>query len=453
MTTPGRGTLSIQPRRRLFLDLSPLRIDKQFRLLWTGQIVGVIGNQATMIALPYQVYVLTGSPLAIAALTAVQLFPIFFFSLVAGALADAFDRRKLLMATQCSLAVTNVGLLFLALQDNPPIWAIYVLAGISGSILAVDWPTRVSAIPRLVGRERIPAALALNQLNWNTASIIGPAIGGLVLARVGVAGAYAVDLMAFSISIWALVALKPIAPLHLAAPLGLKAIREGLRFVRSQRVIVSTFAADLDATIFGRVTGLIPILALDVFKTGPAGVGMLAAAPAVGALIGALLSGWISSITRIGRAVLVSVLVWGIAVTLFGLASFSFELALVLLALSGAADLSSTVLRGTIVQTETPDHLRGRVTSVYVMTVSAGPRIGDIRATTLASVIGAQASVVTGGLICIVGVLLVARAFPELVAHRVRLRGEREPRTPAAPSDESPAAAAPRPGPEETPVG
>jgi len=388
--------------------------------------VSVLGNQVTQLALPYQVYVLTGSPLSIATLTAVQLIPILVFSLAAGSVADAFDRRRLLMVTQCSLAVTNVGLLLLALQHDPPVWAIYVLAGVSGSILAVDWPTRVSAMPRLVAAERLPAAIALNQLNWSSANIVGPAIGGLILATVGVAGAYAFDLMAFSISIWALVALKPISPLHLAAAPGLRAIREGLRFVWSRRVIISTFAIDFDAMTLGRVTGLFPILALDVFKVGPAGVGMLAAAPAVGALIGVLLSGWVSAVTRIGRAVIISVLIWGTAIVLFGLSAFSFPLALVLLALAGAADLSSTVLRGTIVQTETPDQLRGRVTSIYVMSVSAGPRLGDIRATTLASAIGAQASVVAGGLACIAGVFVVARLFPELARHHLRLRGVRE---------------------------
>ena len=443
MTSSGQGT-AIPTRRRVFLDITPLRMEKQYRLLWTGQIISVMGNQATQIALPFQVYLLTGSPLAIAALTAVQLLPIFVLSLLAGTLADAFDRRRLLLFTQCGLALTNVGLLFLALQPQPPIWAIYVLAGISASILAVDWPTRTSALPRLVGTERISSAIALSQLSYNVASIVGPAVGGLVMARVGVAGAYATDLIAFSISVWALLALKPIPPLHLAARPGLKAIREGLRFVGSSRVIRSTFAIDLNANILGRVTGLIPILALDVFKTGAAGVGLLAAAPAAGALIGALLSGWISSLERIGRAVLISVLVWGAAVTLFGLSAFSFQLALVLLALSGAADLSSTVLRGTITQTETPDQLRGRVTSVYVMTVSAGPRLGDIRATTLANFIGAQATVVAGGLACVAGVFLVARAFPELAKHQLRLRGERGP----AASVESAASGGPAAGAE-----
>jgi MFS family permease len=421
-TGPSRRT-SLPSRRRLLIDITPLRLDPQYRRLWIGQIISVMGNQVTQIALPYQVYVLTGSPLALALLTAVQVLPIFILSMFAGALADAFDRRKLLLLTQSSLAVTNVGLLVLALQEAPPIWAIYVLAGISGSILAVDWPTRVSAVPRLVATERIPAAIALNQLNWSTASIAGPAIGGLVLSQVGVAGAYATDLLAFGISIWAVVSLKPIAPLHMAAAPGLTAIREGLRYVRSRQIILSIFAIDLNATIFGRATGLFPILALDVFKTGAAGVGMLAAAPAVGALIGVLLSGWISAISRLGRAVIISVFVWGITITLFGLASFSFAVALVLLALAGAADLSSTVLRGTIVQTETPDQLRGRVTSIYVMSASSGPRLGDIRSTTLASVVGAQASVVLGGLACIVGAFVVARAFPELISHHLRIGG------------------------------
>lgn len=391
-----------------------------------------MGNQITRIALPYQVYVLTGSPLSIAVLTAVQLVPILVLSLVAGTIADAFDRRKVLMVTQMGLAATNVGLLLLSLQANPPIWAIYLLAGIAGSLFAVDWPARSSAVPRLVARERIPAAIALSQLNYNTSAIIGPAIGGVILAVVGVAGAYAADLLAFLIAFPALLRLKPILPLHLAVAPGLTAIREGLRFSWSRKVIIAVFAIDLNAMIFSRPIALFPVLALDVFRVGPAGVGMLAAAPAVGAFVGALLSGWISSVQRIGRAVVVSVIAWGIMITLFGLVTFSFELALVLLAIAGAADVLSTVLRATIVQTETPDHLRGRVTSIHNMTVSSGPRLGDIRATALASLIGSQASVVSGGILCLLATILTIRAFPELPAHRIRLR-RAEPALPIEP--------------------
>ncbi len=409
-------------RRRLFLDISPLRVDREYRKLWTGQIVSVMGNQVTRIALPYQVYVLTGSPLAIAVLTAAQLLPILVLSLAAGAIADAFDRRKVLMATQAGLALTNVCLIIVSLQPDPPVWAIYALAAVIGALLSLDWPARLAAVPRLVPRERLPSAIALTQLSQNASAIMGPALGGIILAWVGPTGAFATDLAAFAISIWALVALAPIPPLHQTLAPGLTAIKEGLAFVRSRKVILGAFAIDLDAMVFGRPVGLFPILALDVFHAGAAGVGMLAAAPAVGAFIGALLSGSLSSIQRVGRAVVLSVIAWGTMVTLFGLSDFSFQVALVLLALSGAADVLSTMLRWTIVQTETPDQLRGRVTSINNMSVTSGPRLGDIRAATVATVFGAQAAVVTGGLMCVAGAILVTRAFPALWRHSVHLR-------------------------------
>ena len=419
---PGPSVGSIIPRRQLLLDLTPLRVDREYRKLWIGQVISVMGNQVTRIALPFQVYVLTGSPLSIAVLTAVQLLPILIFGLAAGSIADAFDRRKVLIVTQVGLAITNVGLVLISIQESPPVWALYVMAGIAGGLLSVDWPARLAAVPRLVPRERLPSAIGLTQLSHNTSAIVGPAIGGVILATTGVAGAYLTDLIAFGISIWALILLKPILPLHQTVAPGLTAIREGLSFVRSKKIILGAFAIDLNAMVFGRPIGLFPILALEVFKTGPAGVGMLAAAPAVGAFIGAVLSGWLTSIRHTGRAVILSVVGWGILVTLFGLSTFSFELALVLLAMAGAADVLSTMLRWTIVQTETPDHLRGRVTSINNMSVTSGPRLGDIRATTVASLIGAQASVVSGGLLVLVGAVLTARAFPALTSHRLRLR-------------------------------
>ena len=422
--SPARAGGSAPGIRRLFLDVTPLRRDGQYRLLWGAHLLSVTGNQVTRLAVPFQVYVLTGSPLAIAGVMGAQLIPILVLSLLAGSIADAFDRRKVLMTTQVGLAVTNVGFVVASLQEDPPVWLFFLLAASTGSFLAVDWPARLAAVPRLVPRERLPAAIALTQLSQNSSQIIGPAIGGLILAWQGPAAAYVADLAAFSVSIWGLVLLRPIPPLHRVVAPGLAAIREGLAFARSRRVILGAFAIDLNAMIFGRPIGLFPVLALDVFHVGAAGVGVLTAAPAIGAFVGALLSGWISGIRRSGRAVVLSVFIWGAVVTLFGLASFSFALALVLLAISGAADVLSTMLRWTIIQIETPDDLRGRVTSINNMTVTSGPRLGDIRAATVASQVGPQLAVVSGGLMCLAGALVVARAFPELVAHRFSLRSE-----------------------------
>ena len=402
---------------RILVDVSPLRLDRRYRLLWSGQAVGGIGTQITRIALPFQVYVMTGSTLAVAVLAAVQLVPILTFALGAGSLADAIDRRRLLIVTQVGQGTASLALLGLALLPAPSLLAILVVAFAGASLSAIDQPARSSAVPRLVAPQRLPAAIALNELNYQTASVIGPAIGGLLLATVGVRGAYAVDVLSFAASIGALVAIGPIAPMADARRPSLDGIREGLRFAIRRRVILSTFAIDLNAMIFGMPTALFPALALDVFRVGPAGVGFLAAAPAFGAVIGALLSGWVSHVRRVGRAVIIAVAVWGLAIAGFGLSTFSFPLALGFLAVAGAADSISAVFRNIIVQFETPDALRGRVMSIHSMVVTSGPRLGDIEAATVASVIGTQLSVVSGGLLCLAGVVAVARLFPELSRH------------------------------------
>ena len=421
MTLPGPDPEASSPRpgrlRRVFVDLSPLRLDPRYRHLWIGQTVSGMGTQITRIALPFQVYVLTGSTLAVAGLAAVQLVPILTFALGAGSLADAVDRRRLLLVTQTGQALTSAALLLVALTPAPSLLAIYLIAFVASSLSAVDQPARSSAVPRLVAPSRLPAAIALNELNYQTASVVGPAIGGLLLATVGVAGAYAVDAVTFAASILALVAIGPIPPAADARRPSLAGIREGLRFATRRRVIMSTFVIDLNAMIFGMPLALFPALALDVFRVGPAGVGFLAAAPAFGAVIGALMSGWVSHVRRVGRAVIVAVTIWGLAIAAFGLATFSFPLALGFLAVAGAADSISAVFRSIIVQFETPDELRGRVTSIHSMVVTSGPQLGDVEAASVAAVVGSQLSVVSGGLACVAGVAVVARRFPELARY------------------------------------
>jgi MFS family permease len=409
--------------RALLLDVGPLRADRDFRWLWSGQVVGGIGNQITRIVLPYQVYVLTGSTLAIAALTLFQLVPIRVVSLGAGSLADSLDRRRVILAAQAGQALCSAALVVLALQPNPPLAAIFVVALVAAGLTATEQPARSSAVPRLVPQERLPAAIALGQLNFQIASVVGPAIGGVLIATIGIAGAYAVDVVTFTASIVAALAIAPIPPLGNVTRPGLRAIREGLAFAGKRRVILATFVIDLDAMIFGMPQSLFPVLALDVFKVGPTGFGLLEAAPAVGALLGALLSGWVVRVRRLGWSVEVAVAIWGAAITAFGLATFSastvaFVLALVFLAIAGAADVLSAVFRSTIVQLATPDELRGRISSLYMMVVTSGPRLGDIEAAAVASVIGAQLSALSGGVLCLLGVAVIARLFPELAAHQ-----------------------------------
>ncbi len=403
--------------RGLIIDVDPIRLDRDWRRLWAGQSINVVGAQLTRVALPYQVYVLTGSTLAIAALSIAQLVPLLVFSLGGGAIADAFDRRRVLIATQLGLGATSLALVGLAIQGNPPVVALFGLAFVGSALSAIDWPTRASATPRLVPAERLRSAMALGQLTFNGAAVLGPLLAGVLLGTVGLAGVYAADVATYAVALLTLVGMRAIPPLTAQRQPAIAAIREGLRFVRERRIILSTFAIDLNAMVFGMPTALFPVLALDVFKTGPLGLGLLNAAPAAGAFTAIILSGGIVRLYRIGRGVILAVVAWGAAIVGFGLSSFWFPLALLCLAVAGAADVVSAILRSSIVQLDAPDHLRGRVSAIHTLVVTSGPRVGDLEAALVASAIGAQLSVISGGILCLVGVLIVARWFPELDRH------------------------------------
>jgi MFS family permease len=406
--------------RRLLVDVTPLRLDRDFRLMWLGQVVSTMGRAVTVIVLPYQLYVLTGTPLSIGLLALVQLVPILTFALGGGAVADAVDRRRLLLVTQAGLMVCSLGLFGLALLPSPPVVLIYAVAFVAAGVGAIDQPTRSSATPRLVPRERLPAAIALGQLSFQVSGVVGPALGGLILVTVGVAAGYLVDAVTFLAALAALLAIRPIPPLAGAARPGLAAVAEGLRFAFRRRAILGCSVVDLDAMVFGMPTALFPVMALGVFGVGPGGIGLMAAAPAAGALVGALLTGTLSHVRYTGRAILVSVAVWGIAITGFGLSVFSFPLALLCLAVAGAADVMSAILRSSLVQMITPDELRGRVSAIHIVVVTSGPRLGDAEASAVAALAGAQISAVSGGLLSLVGLALAARAFPELAAFDMR---------------------------------
>jgi MFS family permease len=226
--------------RRVFLDTAPLQLDRDFRWLWTGQAISGIGNQLTRLALPYQVYHQTGSTLAIAGLTLFQLVPILVFSLGAGSIADAVDRRRLLRITQLGLMSTSLVLAILARQPAVPLPVLFAVAFVASAFGSMDQPARSSSVPRLVARERLPAAIALNQLNFQIASVLGPTIAGILIATIGLAGAYFVDVLSFSASFLALFRISPLPPLVRGARPGLTAIREGLRFAWERRVILAT---------------------------------------------------------------------------------------------------------------------------------------------------------------------------------------------------------------------
>jgi predicted MFS family arabinose efflux permease len=405
----------------LVIDPAPLRYDRDYRLLWTGQAISAMGRLITSVVLPYQVYVLTHDLVAVGVLSLVQLVPILVFALGGGAIADAVDRRRLLLVTQVLLTLSSLALALLALVPAPPLAAVYAIAFVAAGLSAVDQPARTSAIPRLVPPERLSAAISLNQVMFNGSAVVGPAVGGIVLATFGISAAYVVDVVTYLAAIIALLLMQPIPPAPGMLRPSIGTVLEGLRFARSRRDLLATFVVDINAMVFGSPRALFPALALDVFRVGPAGVGFMASAAGLGALVAALFTGWTARVRRPGRAVLIAVAVWGVGIVGFGLASFSFPLALLSLAIASGADVVSAVLRSSMIQVLTPDALRGRVSSIHILVVTGGPRIGDAESAAVASVIGPAMSVVSGGILTLVGLGVIRWAMPEFDALELTL--------------------------------
>ncbi|MCX7619359.1 MAG: MFS transporter, partial [Acidimicrobiales bacterium] len=319
------------------VDVTPLRASREFRLLYGGQVGSTIGNQLTMVAAPYQVYLLTGSSLAVGLLGLVQLPPLIIGSLIGGALADEHDRRRLLLAAQLLLAATTAGLAINAMLSSPRVWAIYLLTAAHAAFSGLDHPTRSSAIPHLVERTQLAGALALTQLTWQLGLVVGPSLAGVVIARGGIPAAYWLDVVSFGTAVASLLVMRPILPEGGGTRASLNSIVEGVTFLKGRRALQATFVIDINAMVFGMPRALFPALGTTQFAGGATAVGLLYAAPGAGALAGALFSGWVTRIDRQGRAVVLAVLIWGAAIAVFGLVPW-LPLALALLAVAGAAD-------------------------------------------------------------------------------------------------------------------
>jgi MFS family permease len=400
-------------RRRVLVDLTPLRTSREYRLLYLGQAVSFLGRQLTVVASALQVFLLTDSSLAVGLLSLAQLFPLVVCSILGGVLADAHDRRLILIWAQVALAATSVGLAVNASLDQPALWPIFLFTSLAAGLSGIDAPTRSAAIPGLVLREQIPAATALNQTMLQLGLIVGPALAGLLISQVDLAAAYWVDVVTFTLALVTILRLPRLRPEGGGTQAGFSSIREGLRYLKHQRAVQGTFFIDINAMVFGMPRALFPELGTQVYGGGAATVGLLYAAPGAGALIGALTTGWVSHVHRPGRAVLVAVTVWGLAIAGFGFATW-LPLGLLLLAIAGAADVISAVFRGTILQLQVPDRLRGRLNAVHIAVVAGGPRLGDAEAGAVAALTTPQFSVVSGGLACVAGVAVISRWIPEL---------------------------------------
>ena len=403
---------------RIAVDISALRASRDLRLLVLGNVVSGLGTQAALVALPYQLYVQTGSAFLTGLLGAVELVPLITLALVGGALADRFDRRRLLLLDQIALVACAAALAALAFAPgDPPVPVLYVLGGLLAGFGAVQNVTRSAIVPNLVDPARLRSALALNFGLFQLTLVVGPALGGLLIGAFGVGAAYAVDAVSCFAMVGALVGMSPQPPAGDGAHAPMtRSIAEGLRFVRRNEALMGSFAIDLMAMTFGMPRALFPVLSVSVYHAGAEGTGLLFAAVSVGATVAALTTGWLEHARRLGLIVVWAVAVWGAAIALAGLAG-SLALAAVLLAIAGAADSVSAVCRSTINQTVTPDAMRGRMSSVFSLVVTSGPRLGDVEAGAVAGVAGPRFSVTSGGIACVVGVFAIMAAFPALVRY------------------------------------
>jgi predicted MFS family arabinose efflux permease len=406
-----------RPRRRvvrgLLVDVTPLRESREFRVLWCGQLVNAIGSQLTVVAVPYQVYELTGSTFQVGLVSLVQLGPLIVCSMLGGALADAADRRKVLLLMQVLMGLGAGGLVLNAAMQRPALWPIYMLSAASAGLSGFEGPARRAAIVSTVRREHLASAFALNQSLQQTASVVGPACAGVLIGVVGLPVVFLVDMCTFALSAVFVFRLRPMPPQGGGTRFGFASVREGLTYLSGHRVLQAAFLADINAMVFGMPRALFPALGTSFFGGGPATVGLLYAAPGAGALVGALTTGWVGRVRRQGLAVLVAVAAWGLAVASVGVVPW-LPLALVMLAVAGAADVVSAVFRGALVQLAVPDRLRGRLSAINMTVVAGGPRLGDARAGTVASLGGPQLSVASGGILCVIGVVVLARAYPQL---------------------------------------
>ena len=396
---------------RLFVDLSPLRHSRDFRLLFSGQLISTLGTQLTVVAVPYQVYRMTHSSLDVGLISLAQLGPLLVFSMIGGSVSDTHDRRRVLMITELFMASSSAGLALNGSVRHPALWPLFVLSAASGAFAGFDRPAFNASIPPMVGRADLAPAYALWQVQLQVGTVVGPALAGVLLSGAGLATVFWIDVATFVVSFASVAAMAPQAPLGGAGRAGWKSVVEGANYLRGRQVIQGVFLLDVDAMVFGMPRALFPALGLGLFHGGARAVGYLYAAPGAGALVGALMTGWVNQVRRQGRAVIVAVVLWGTAVTVFGLVHVLW-IGLALLALAGWADVLSAVFRNTILQAAIPDSLRGRLSAIQIAVVQGGPRLGDLESGGVAQAFGARLSVVSGGIACIAGAFVLAALLP-----------------------------------------
>jgi len=408
------------PRGRILADLTPLRTSPDYRRLWFGNTVSWIGQGMTTLAVSLQVYDLTGSAFSVGLIGACSLVPLVVFGLYGGAVADTMDRRKLGLVSAFGSFLLSVALVGITVAGVGQVGVLYGVVALQAVCFALNSPARNSMIARLLPAEQLPAANALNSITGTTGALVGPMLGGLIVGWWGYRAAYGVDAVTFTASLYAMWRLPSMLPERDGeADRKRASVLDGLRFLGTRPNLRMTFLTDMCAMVLAQPRALFPVIAVLWYGGDAKTTGLLVAAPALGALLGGVFSGWLGNVRRHGLAVLFAVGCWGAAVAVFGLTR-QFWLGIVFLALAGAADTTSMVFRNTMLQAAVPDELRGRLQGVFIVVVAGGPRLGDFIAGSAADLTSPGTAVTGGGIACVVAVALLALRWPGFARYDAR---------------------------------
>jgi MFS family permease len=399
----------------MFIDISPLRISRDYRLLFFGQLISAFGTAMSFVVVPVQVYQLTGSTLLVGLLSASEFVLILFMAFVGGAYADFIDKRRMLRLTEIGQTLVTATLVFNATLPRPQVWLLFVCASLHAGLVALQRPSFESLLQKIIPVELMSSVSALNSLRWNMTTILGPSLAGIIVARYGASIAYSVDFITFGASLTAVFLIRAVpAPTQIEERPTLKSVVEGLHYAWRRKDILGTYLIDMNAMFFGMPTALFPAMAANF---GAGSVGFFYAAPSVGALVATLTFGWARKVNRHGLFVAIAAALWGVAIVLFGLAE-NLYLALFCLALAGGFDMISAVFRMTIWSQTIPHYLRGRLAGLEMISYTSGPKLGDAEAGIVATLFNVRTSIVSGGILCVVGAAIISALIPQLIRYQ-----------------------------------
>lgn len=398
-------------------DLGPLRESRDYRLLMTSGVITMFGTFITLVALPFQMAELTGDFVAVGLMSLVEFVPMVVFGLWGGAIADALDRRKIVLLSEAGLLVTSGLLTVNAMLPEPQVWVLYVVGAMAMGLSCLQRPSLEALIPQVVRHDQLGAAAVLASLRWNLGAIVAPALGGLLVATYGTALAYGLDTASFALSLVLLWRIRAVPPAEEAQPASLKSLAEGVRYAWGRSDLMGTYLVDIAAMVFAMSSALYPFLAKELGAAQA--VGTLYSAGAVGALVASLTGGWTARVHRHGLGVIVAAVLWGVAIALAALAP-SLWTVFLCLALAGAADMISGIFRSTMWNQTIPNELRGRLAGIELLSYASGPMLGNARGSMMAAIGGTRFSLGVGGLLCVGAVAALGWGLPKFRRYDAR---------------------------------